>query len=432
MSALFRQEATTQQQTQWLGKALLLKGWPLWVTVTLTGTFIVLLLLFLTFANYTRRINVNAEVITQPYTINLFSPQQGVISRLLVQNGQQVEAGMPLYQIDVSQVSQSGNVSTSTLDAINKQRRQLDDIIAQQRNNKTATLANLQQQLDQYTRAQVGLNNMVASAKEGLTSMGKSLDSYSDSLKKGLITTDQLNNQRYLYYQQQSAYQSLTAQVIQQSLQISNLQSEKVTKAADFDNEISQSLYQQQGLDRELAQANAKNLIMITAPTAGNISSLSVTPGQMVNAGDSLVQLVPQSEHDFYLVAWLPDASRPYVHLGEKINVSYAAFPFQKYGQFPGKIISVASAPSTAKEMAGYVSAPHVNAATADGSYFKAIVSLDRGSLLWHGQPLALSSGMQAESTLFLEQRPLYQWMLSPYYSLKKSITGPVNSRTSL
>lgn len=427
MSALFREEVATQQQTQWLGKALLLKGWPLWVTATLTSLFIVCLILFLALANYTRRINVSAEVITQPYTINLFSPQQGVISKLLVENGQQVAAGTPLYQIDVSQVSQSGNVSTSTLDAINKQKVQLGNIIEQQRNNKLATLSNLQQQLEQYQQAQAGLNKMVASAKDGLASMGKSLDSYSASLKKGLITTDQLNNQRYLYYQQQSSYQSLTAQVIQQSLQISNLQSQKVTKAADFDNEISQSLYQQQGLDRELAQANARNLIMITAPTAGNISSLSVTPGQMVNAGDSLVQLVPQSEHAFYLVAWLPDASRPYVHLGEKINVSYAAFPYQKYGQFPGKIISVASAPSTAKEMSGYVSAPRPGAEAIDGSYFKAIVSLDKGSLNWHGEPLALSSGMQAGTTLFLEKRPLYQWMLSPYYSLKKSITGPVN-----
>ncbi len=426
MSALFRKEVATQQQTQWLGKALLLKGWPLWITVSLTGTFLVLLVLFLTFANYTRRINVSAEVITQPYTINLFSPQQGVISKLLVKNGQQVAAGTPLYKIDVSQISQSGNVSTSTLDAIAKQRLQLDDIIAQQRNNKKATLDNLQQQLEQYEQAQVGLNKMVASAKLGLESMGKSLDSYNLSLKKGLITTDQLNNQRYLYYQQQSSFQSLTAQVIQQSLQISNLQSQKVTKAADFDNQISQSLYQQQTLQRDLAEANARNLIVITAPTAGEISSLSVTPGQMVNTGDSLVQLVPESEHAFYLVAWLPDASRPYVHLGEEINVSYAAFPFQKYGQFPGKIISVASAPSTAKEMSGYVSAPHQNEVT-DGSYFKAIVALDKGSLSWHGQPLALSSGMQAESTLFLEKRPLYQWMLSPYYSLKKSITGPVS-----
>ncbi len=172
MSALFRKEAATQQQTQWLGKALLLKGWPLWITLSLTSTFLVLLVLFLTFANYTRRINVSAEVITQPYTINLFSPQQGVISKLLVKNGQQVAAGTPLYKIDVSQISQSGNVSTSTLDAINKQKLQLDDIIAQQRSNKTATLANLQEQLEQYQQAQIGLNKMLASAKDGLESMG--------------------------------------------------------------------------------------------------------------------------------------------------------------------------------------------------------------------------------------------------------------------
>jgi membrane fusion protein len=205
MSALFRKEVATQQQTQWLGKALLLKGWPLWITVSLTSLFMVLLLLFLIFANYTRRINVSAEVITQPYTINLFSPQQGVISKLLVKNGQRVKAGESLYQIDVSQISQSGNVSTSTLDAIYKQKQQLEDIVAQQRSNKAATLANLQQQLEQYQQAQIGLNKMLASAKDGLESMGKSLASYNDSLKKGLITSDQLNNQRYLYYQQQSS-----------------------------------------------------------------------------------------------------------------------------------------------------------------------------------------------------------------------------------
>ncbi|WAT03739.1 hypothetical protein O1V64_15410 [Rouxiella badensis] len=78
MSALFRKEVATQQQTQWLGKALLLKGWPLWITVSLTSLFMVLLLLFLIFANYTRRINVSAEVITQPYTINLFLPSRAL------------------------------------------------------------------------------------------------------------------------------------------------------------------------------------------------------------------------------------------------------------------------------------------------------------------------------------------------------------------
>lgn len=427
MPPLFRPEVAENRQSQWLGKALLLKGWPPWITALLTAAFMIALIMFLIFAQYARRITVTAEVITEPHTINLFSPEQGVISQLFVSNGQQVISGTPLYQLDLSRVGQTGNASTTTLAAINKQRHQLDDIIAQLENNKKATLSNLQNQLVQYQQAQEGLNKMVASAADGLNAMRITLDSYNNSLRKGLINTDQLNNQRYLYYQQQSAYQNLHAQAIQQSLQISGLQSAKVTKSSDFDNQISQSRYQQQGLDRELAVANVKNLLLITAPSAGSISSLSVTPGQMVNAGDSLVQLVPGNNEVFFLVAWLPDESRPFVTLGETINIRYAAFPSEKYGQFPGKIISIADAPSTAQEMKEYLSAPRNSSGTVTGSYFKAIIGLNSASVTWHQQHLALTSGMQAESTLFLEQRPLYQWMLSPYYSLKNSITGPIN-----
>lgn len=34
---------------------------------------------------------------------------------------------------------------------------------------------------------------------------------------------------------------------------------------------------------------------------------------------------------------------------------------------------------------------------------------------------------MQAQSTLFLEKRKIYQWMLSPFYDMKNSAGGPVN-----
>ncbi|MEG3133976.1 HlyD family secretion protein [Rouxiella sp. T17] len=431
MPPLFRPEVATQQQSQWLGKALLLKGWPPWITVFVTLIFIASLLAALIFASYARRISVSAEIITQPQTINLFSPEQGVIAKLLVSNGQQVSAGTPLYQIDLSRITQAGNASTSTLAAINKQHNQLDDIIAQLESNKRATLANLQQQLEQYQQAQLGLNKMVASSQEGLNAMRASLASYNTSLQRGLITTDQLNNQRYLYYQQQSSLQSLNAQVIQQSLQISGLQSAKVTKGADFDNQILQSRYQQQGLDREMAQADVRNLLMINAPSAGSVSSLSVTAGQMVNAGDSLAQLVPASGSAFYLIAWLPDESRPYVKPGDTISVRYAAFPFEKYGQFPGKVLSIAAAPSTDKEMIGYISAPRGSNGAINGTYFKALIALNEASVSWHGQKLTLTSGMQAQTTLFLEQRPLYQWMLSPYYSLKNSVMAPAPSSSN-
>lgn len=424
---LFRKEVNEHQQNHWAGKALLLAGWPVWVVTSLTALFLIALLSFLIFSNYTRRINVSGEVITQPHSINLFSPEQGVITNLLVETGKTVKKGQPLYQIDVSRVTQAGNVSTTTLSAINKQRDQIDTIITQLQNNKRTTLENLQQQLEQYEKAHKVSQDMVASAQQGLDAMKQSMQNYGAYQRKGLINTDQLNNQRYLFYQQQTSFQSLNTQSIQESLQITNLRSELVTRAADFDNQISQYGVQRNDLDRQLAEADAKGSLLITAPTDGKISSLSVTPGQMVNAGDSLAQLVPAKNSPFFLVAWLPNESVPYVKPGEEINIRYEAYPFEKYGQFPGKVESVSSAPVSEQELNSYSSAPKNPNGTVSGPYYKVIVSLDKSQLNWHGETLNLSSGMKAESTMFLEKRPLYQWMLSPYYSMKKSVVGPIN-----
>ena len=424
---LFRKEVNEHQQNHWAGKALLLAGWPVWVVTSLTALFLIALLSFLIFSNYTRRINVSGEVITQPHSINLFSPEQGVITNLMVETGKTVKKGQPLYQIDVSRVTQAGNVSTTTLSAINKQRDQIDTIITQLQNNKRTTLDNLQQQLEQYEKAHKVSQDMVASAQQGLDAMKKSMQNYGVYQRKGLINTDQLNNQRYLFYQQQTSFQSLNTQSIQESLQITNLRSELVTRAADFDNQISQYGVQRNDLDRQLAEADAKGSLLITAPTDGKISSLSVTPGQMVNAGDSLAQLVPAKNSPFFLVAWLPNESVPYVKPGEEINIRYEAYPFEKYGQFPGRVESVSSAPVSEQELNSYSSAPKNPNGTVSGPYYKVIVSLDKSQLNWHGETLNLSSGMKAESTMFLEKRPLYQWMLSPYYSMKKSVVGPIN-----
>lgn len=429
MPIKFRPEVTQQHQARWNGKVLLLNGWPAWVTVLMTLGFLTALIAFITLTHYTRRITVSGEIITEPHTINLFAPEQGIISQLLVTNGQLVSAGMPLYQIDVSQVARSGNLTVTTLAAIEKQQQQLDAIISQLQNNKRETLANLMSQQDQYQQAQMRLQSMVTSALGGLDAMRRSRDAYAHSLSRGLINTDQMNNQRYLYYQQQSAYQSLNSQAIQQELQITNLRSEQVTRAADFDNQILQLNYQRAGLARQLAEADARGFRLITAPARGRVSSLSVTPGQMVNTGDSLIQIVPAAGDTFQLITWLPDDGRPYVTPGEIINVRYAAFPYEKYGQFPGRIVDISSAPVSARELDSYVSAPRTASGAVSGSWYKATVALDTAHLRWQGKPLAMSSGMLAQSTLFLETRPLYQWILSPYYSLQKSLAGPSDDK---
>ena len=426
-NGLFRQEAINYQKAKWMGKALLIKGYSAWFVFLLSIFFIIVLVLAVIFGTYTRRINVPGEITTQPRAINLFSTQQGFIINSHVKVGDKVKKGDPIYELDVSQTTQLGNVTQKTIESINNQIKNISEIIETLKENKQITLNALKQQIDEYNKFHQDSLLLVKNAEKGMSEMYESMQNYADYQKKGLINNEQFNNQRYLYYQQQNSYQFLQNQIIQENLSIIQLNSELVTKIADFDNKISEYQFQLNALQRQLTEVNAKGTLIISAPSDGRIESLSVTDGQMVKTDDSLAQLIPANTDSYYLVLWAPNESVPYISVNDKINIRYEAYPYQKFGQFSGKIMSISKVPASSQEMSTYSSSPLSQNNVNYQAYYKVMVSLDKQQMAKFNNKIKLTNGMKADITLFLEKRPIYQWMLSPFYDIQKSITGPVN-----
>ena len=426
-NGLFRQEAINYQKAKWMGKALLIKGYSAWFVFLLSIVFIIVLVLAVIFGTYTRRINVPGEITTQPRAINLFSTQQGFIITSHVKVGDKVKKGDPIYELDVSQTTQLGNVTQKTIESINNQIKNISEIIETLKKNKQITLNALKQQIDEYNKFHQDSLLLVKNAEKGMSEMYESMQNYADYQKKGLINNEQFNNQRYLYYQQQNSYQFLQNQIIQENLSIIQLNSELVTKIADFDNKISEYQFQLNALQRQLTEVNAKGTLIISAPSDGRIESLSVTDGQMVKTDDSLAQLIPANTDSYYLVLWAPNESVPYISVNDKINIRYEAYPYQKFGQFSGKIMSISKVPASSQEMSTYSSSPLSQNNVNYQAYYKVMVSLDKQQMAKFNNKIKLTNGMKADITLFLEKRPIYQWMLSPFYDIQKSITGPVN-----
>ena len=426
-NGLFRQEAINYQKAKWMGKALLIKGCSAWLVFLLSIIFIIVLILAVIFGTYTRRINVPGEITTQPRAINLFSTQQGFIINSHVKVGDKVKKGDPIYELDVSQTTQLGNVTQKTIESINNQIKNISEIIETLKENKQITLNALKQQIDEYNKFHQDSLLLVKNAEKGMSEMYESMQNYADYQKKGLINNEQFNNQRYLYYQQQNSYQFLQNQIIQENLSIIQLNSELVTKIADFDNKISEYQFQLNALQRQLTEVNAKGTLIISAPSDGRIESLSVTDGQMVKTDDSLAQLIPANTDSYYLVLWAPNESVPYISVNDKINIRYEAYPYQKFGQFSGKIMSISKVPASSQEMSTYSSSPLSQNNVNYQAYYKVMVSLDKQQMAKFNNKIKLTNGMKADITLFLEKRPIYQWMLSPFYDIQKSITGPIN-----
>ncbi|HBQ6401390.1 TPA: HlyD family secretion protein [Klebsiella pneumoniae] len=410
----------------WRGKALLLAGLPAWLIVLLSTLFLIALIVAVIFCKFTQRIDVKGEVITLPHSINVFSPQQGFIIKQYVKIGDLVKKNQPLYEIDVSRNTSSGNVSAAQVESINEKIYNSEEIIKKLVHNKKQTLNALNEQLKTSTDSLKVTIRMLQNTQAGLKKMHDNLASYDKYLSDGLITKDQYNYQHSLYFQQQSAYQSLVSQKMQLESQITQLNSDKVTKAADFDNQISSQYNQTNDYKNQLIESNANGNLIVKATADGRIESLSATQGQTVDNGSSLAQIKPIGNVEYYLILWLPNNSIPYLKIGDSINIRYDAFPADKFGQFPGEIISISSMPASRQEMSEYTNVNN-GSTQQELALYKAIVKIKDKEFSYKGKTLSLSNGLKAQAVVFLEERPLYMWMFTPIYKISQSVSGPVN-----
>jgi membrane fusion protein len=423
---VFRQEAIDNQKLKWRGRALLLPGIPFWLTAGLCLFFLIAFLTFVIAGTYTRRVNVTGEISTYPRAANVYSAVQGVVVKQFVTEGQVITTGTPIYQIDVSKSTHSGVVSDNQRRDIDGQLARISQIIIRLESSKRATLTMLEKQKAQYTAAFTRSTDILRRAQEGIRIMKENMENYRHYQTKGLINKDQLTNQVAQYYQQQNSLLGLSGQNEQNALQITALESQIHTQAANFDNQIYQMELQRYELKKELLNIDASGAIIVRALADGRIDSLSVTVGQMVNVGDSLLQVIPHDIDHYALVLWVPNDAIPYISTGDKVNVRYDAFPAEKFGQFAGTVSVISKAPASPQEMLTYQGAPKA-ALTASVPYYKVIVIPEKQAIVYDGKRLSLENGMKAQSTLFLEKRKIYQWMLSPFYDMKHSATGPVN-----
>jgi len=423
---LFRREAVENQRMKWRGRALLLPGIPFWAVAGLCFFFIAVFLTFIIAGTYSRRINVSGEITTYPRAANLYSGVQGTVVRRYVNEGQLIEAGTPVYQIDVSKSTRSGVISENERRDIDSQLSRISQIVSRLESNKRATLDMLEKQKDQYTSAFRHSTDILRRAQEGIRIMKENMDNYRHYRNLGLINKDQLTNQVALYYQQQNNLLGLSGQNEQNSLQITALDSQIHTQAADFDNQIYQMELHRYELQKERTRIDADGTIIVRALAAGRIDSLSVTVGQMVNPGDSLLQIIPKKIEYYALVLWVPNNAIPYINTGDRVNIRYEAFPVEKFGQFSGTISVISRTPASLQEMQTYRSAPS-SVETAAEPYYKVIVRPETQEVMYTGKRLSLENGIKGQSTLFLEKRKIYQWMIAPFYDMRVSSSGPVN-----
>lgn len=269
-------------------------------------------------------------------------------------------------------------------------------------------------------------SGLLAQAQMELNQIAKNVSDYRSYQKKGLVTKDQMSSQNALLYQQQSNISDLVARKNQDQIQIDILNHQFQSQSSDYDHQIYQLEQQKYELEKEKLNTEAEGNYVIEATTDGSVDSINTERGKMLISGDILVRIQQRTNSPFYIETWVSDQELPYLAVGQRVHVSYDAFPYQKFGLFRAKIAEISRLPVPKAELQSKLTI--ANEFYDDKkSWYKIIIKPDQQSVQVYGKSLDLGAGMKARITLFLEEKSVYEWILSPFYEMKMSVTDADN-----
>ncbi|MGA1805065.1 HlyD family secretion protein [Rhizobium sp. HT1-10] len=393
--------------------------------VAFSLSFVAAALLFLTFGEYTRRVRVSGVMLPVQGLTRLVASQPGRVENLFVHDGQTVRAGDLLYVLGLDSTTSLGDTNGGIVAALRDRRRELVETLQRQGDLAEANKRRLIEQvgsvaseLDQVG-AQVSLLEQITEEMKGFAKRQQ------DLMAKGITTMTQYEDRLQAYNASRMQLEALRRETIQLKARHEDLNGE--LSAFDLETAEKTSAIRQQILevDQEIGKAESQREVRITAPRDGTITGIISLVGQTVNAGTPLLTIVPSDQP---LVAQLlaPTNAIGFVRKGSDVLLRYAAFPYQKFGQYAGSVELISRATLRPEEVALLNAGGGFDAASSP-SLYRITVTPKESFVNAYGRQEPLQAGMQVEAHILAETRPLYQWLLEPIYGLRGSVSAGGN-----
>lgn len=172
-------------------------------------------------------------------------------------------------------------------------------------------------------------------------------------------------------------------------------------------------LTQINALRQEIIKQKANQKLIITAPISGRVTSLQAYKGLRMLPQQLILAILPENtemEADLFI----PTRAIGFLEEGQQVQLRYDAFPFERFGSYPGTIKKISKTLISPNQ----ISVPF----NLGEPVYRARITLQHDDIEAYGKRYPLQAGMLLQADIFLENRPLYQWLLKPLYSIKGKI----------
>ncbi|MEY4427080.1 MAG: hypothetical protein RL535_1378 [Pseudomonadota bacterium] len=367
---------------------------------------------------YTRRTTVGGQVYPAEGLLRVTAAQSGVIVEQLVRDGQSVKRGDKLFVLSADRVG-TDNVDYQRAIAaqIESRRRSLEDDLKRSTQNEQQETEQLKRRMVSLRSEQEQVARQAQQLAVRLAGAEEAVKRYEALFKQEFVSKDELLAKETEVVELRSRQQGNKRDMLA-------LERDLVATQRDLESQRARFTSQRSELDRsisttrqEFSELEAKRRIIVTAPADGQITLLQAELGQSVDFGRSLAQLVPAT-NQLAVRLYAPSKAAGFVRIGGPVLLRFDAYPYQKYGQLTGKVVSVSKAAVSAADIQTYAT----RADLAGESLFTIAVSLPEQILGQPAQQLKLQAGMRVEADLLHETRRLYEWILEPLYAARSRL----------
>lgn len=366
---------------------------------------------------------------------------RGVVSRILVSEGQLVKAGEPLIELDRTQntadeqrllaegeFSEEKRIRREILGQLLQ--RPLTDQISEKEivdnpllkgdHENTAQLLEeyksivsqsrtLESQLEERRAEWASSQEIIKQLTQTLPLTMQRRDAYKNLYDRQLVGMNEYLSAEEERLRQHHGLESEKARATQLEAAIKavekQLEAQRAQSLSETLNELADLTRQCQAVEQELAKVrDLGSKQVLYAPVTGTVKGLVAnTVGGVVEPAKVLMEIVPIGEV-LEVEAFISNQDIGYVKVGQPAEIKIHTFPFTKYGIIDAKVENIAE-DATVDEKLGLI--------------YRTRLVLQKTTIMVDGKEVPLLPGMAVSAEISTGQRRLIEFFLAPLLRMK-------------
>lgn len=416
---LFRSGLAATAPAAWHGKVILIQPLGMRAASAAVILFAIGAVLFLTQAQYTRRMSAPGVLAPDSGLIKVQSPQGGIILERRVREGQQVRAGDVLYVVSAEVMYAPGSDHAARAGATAAQLEQLrarqalieaDGVHSAaveraERREAQAKAASLEAEVQQ-------LDQEIAVQQERVNSRAQIYERHAQAQAQGFLSPLALQQKYDEFLDYKARLQSMRRTRLGVVRDLESVRGQIATLEQRHALAHSQLERQVVDLQQDRVTREATQRTLVTAPQDGIVAAVLAEPGQRVDR-ETMLTIVPRKSQ-LEVQVMLPSSAVGFVREGDGVTLKFDAFPFQRYGSMHGTISEISQTSLAGPDPAQAAA----SAGPGAGGGFRVRIRLPSQVFPVLRRAFPLRSGMKVDTQFVQERRTLIGWLTDPLAAL--------------